>query len=82
LQQLTARILDVREPVDVELEDLGRVLHAEPVAGAEILIDPDSQRLGVGRQPHHEPPGIGPGRPYRMPPTTNLQLLTEWIKTR
>jgi len=32
--KLTGLILDIGEPVDVELEDLGRILHTEPIAGA------------------------------------------------
>src|SRR4051812_22913266 len=34
--------LHVRQPVDVELEHLGGVLHAQPVTGAQLLIDPDT----------------------------------------
>ena len=43
-QQLAVGILDVRQAVDVELEHLRRVLHAQPVAGAQILVHPDPQR--------------------------------------
>src|SRR5690242_5353774 len=41
--QLTGAVLDVGQAVDVELEDLRRVLHAEPVTGAQILVDPHLQ---------------------------------------
>src|SRR5215475_6046968 len=43
--QLAVGGLDVRETVDVELEDLRGVLHAQPIAGAEILINPHPKRL-------------------------------------
>ena len=55
--QLAVAVLDVRQAVDVELEDLRRVLHAEPVAGAQVLVDPDLQ-LSFGRDarpPAHLP---------------------------
>lgn len=44
-KQFAATVLDVGESVDVEFEHLGRVLHAQPVAGALVLVDPDSKRL-------------------------------------
>ena len=40
-QQLAVVVLDVGQPVDVELEDLAGELDAEPVAGAQVLVDPD-----------------------------------------
>ena len=45
--KLTGLILNVGEPVDVELEDLGRVLHTQPVTGAKVLIHTYAQ-LGHG----------------------------------
>src|SRR6185312_15742676 len=42
-EQVTGVVLHVREPVDVELEDLGCVLDTQAVAGAQILVDPDLQ---------------------------------------
>src|SRR5688572_23937202 len=36
--KLTGLILDVGEPVDVELKDLGRILDTQSVAGAKVLI--------------------------------------------
>ena len=44
-EQVAGVVLHVGEPVDVELEDLGRVLDAQAVAGAQILVDPDLQVL-------------------------------------
>ncbi|GIJ14974.1 hypothetical protein Vgi01_16580 [Micromonospora gifhornensis] len=46
LLELTVGALDVRQAVDVELEDLGRVLHAQPVARAQILVHPDLYLVG------------------------------------
>src|SRR4030095_16739935 len=56
LQQLTGGVLDVGKAVDVELEDLRRVLHAEAVTGAEILVDPDLQLVGFRPRTHLVPP--------------------------
>src|SRR5690606_41491883 len=39
-EQLAVAVVDVGQTVDVELEDLRGVLHAQPVAGAETLVDP------------------------------------------
>src|SRR5262245_12097921 len=50
--ELAVGVLDVRQPVDVELEHLGRVLHTQPVTGAPVLVDPDPLRLAG----HHPPP--------------------------
>ena len=44
-QQLAVAVLHVGEPVDVELEDLRGVLDAQPVTGAQLLIDPHAQRV-------------------------------------
>jgi hypothetical protein len=38
--QLAGVVLDIRETIDVELENLGSVLHTQPVAGAQILVHP------------------------------------------
>jgi len=56
LQQLTGTVLDVGEAVDVELEDLRRVLDAQAVAGSQILIHPDLQLVGLGLVGHPMPP--------------------------
>jgi hypothetical protein len=40
-QQRAVPVLDVGEPVHVELEDLRGVLHAQSVTGAKVLVDPD-----------------------------------------
>ena len=63
---LAGGIFNVREAVDVEFEDLGRILHAEPVAGAQILVDPDPQRVGRHRVAisRLRPPGTCPSHPY------------------
>jgi len=37
--QLTGRILHVGQPVDVEFEDLGGILDAEAVTGAQVLVN-------------------------------------------
>jgi hypothetical protein len=47
-QQGTVAVLDVGEAVDIELEHLGGVLHAQTVTGAQVLIDPDTKRLTQG----------------------------------
>ena len=39
-----AGLLDVGEPVVVHGEDAGLELHADPVAGAQILVDPNLER--------------------------------------
>src|SRR4051794_21567870 len=44
-EQVAGLVLDVGEPVDVELEHLRRVLHTQPIAGAQLLVDPDLQIL-------------------------------------
>src|SRR5262249_4210373 len=58
--QLTGAVLDVRQAVDVELEDLGRVLHTESVTRTQILVDPDVKRLslGLGLRRHAHPPWV------------------------
>ena len=43
--QLSVAGFDVGEPIDVELEHLRRVLHAQPIPGTQLLIDPDAKRL-------------------------------------
>jgi hypothetical protein len=50
-QQLAGRVLDIGQPVDVQLEHFGRVLGAQPVAGAQILVHPDPQRLAHDNLP-------------------------------
>jgi hypothetical protein len=52
LQQLTAGVLDVGEAVDVELEHLGRILHTQPVTGAQVLIHPDPKFVRTGLRRH------------------------------
>ena len=47
-QQLAAGVLDVGQTVDIELEDVACFLHADPVAGAQVLVDPDPMRHGDG----------------------------------
>src|SRR5207248_5433425 len=51
--QFSGVVLDVGESVDVELEDLGRVLHAQPVAGAQVLIHPYTQSTGLDTHDFH-----------------------------
>ncbi len=41
--QLSGFVFDVSEPVHVELEDLGSVLHTQPVTSAKVLIHTDSK---------------------------------------
>lgn len=70
LQQLVRRALHVRQTVDVQLEHLRRVLRADPVAGTQVLIDPDLQLIAAGHgfllhahlscRLKVEPAGIGP----------------------
>jgi hypothetical protein len=61
--QLAVGALDVGEAVDVELEHLRRVLHAQPVAGAQVLVHPDPKRLT-----HDCPPSLpGDPSPRRFP---------------
>ncbi len=60
-QQFALGVLDVRQPVDVELKDLGGVLDAQPVTGAQVLVDPDAQRLSG----HLTPPStLAQGTPW------------------
>ena len=50
-QQVAGVVLHVGQPVDVELEHLGRVLDAQPVAGAQLLVDPHAQVTHGWRRP-------------------------------
>ena len=59
-------LLDVGQPVVVHREDAGLQLHADPVTGAEVLIDPNLE-LGHGRQDSSSaPPASRNARAPRM----------------
>lgn len=40
-QQLVVRVLDVGQPIDVQLEDVAGLLDADAVARAQVLVYPD-----------------------------------------
>ena len=73
-QEVSRGVLDVGEAVYVKLEHLGCVLHAQSVAGAEVLIHPDLQRLLVGRRRAGHVPLSSPA--VKRTPGTDNDLVT------
>jgi hypothetical protein len=55
VSQVAVAVFDVGQPVDVELEDLRDVPCAQPVSGAQILIDPDVEVFCSGRHGSSSP---------------------------
>lgn len=47
LQKLLVRPLHISQTVDVQLEDLRRVLGTDAVTGTQVLVDPDLQLLAA-----------------------------------
>src|SRR6266545_4431819 len=71
-------VLHIGQAVDVELEHLRRILHAQPVAGAQVLVDPDPQLLGL--LCHAPPPAPAPldrGLRWRYAPSPALTTLSD-----
>jgi hypothetical protein len=53
-EQLGVRtVLHISDAVDVELEHVRRILRADAVAGAQIVIDPDLERIRVSGDRHN-----------------------------